>query len=357
MQIRFDALDALLSRSLGAGTGAGSVTATLAPLYVVSSDEHLLAQQAQDKIRAAARAAGYLEREILTVDRSFKWGSLFAANQSQSLFGDRKVIDLRLPGGKPGKEGGQALQDYVRQLSSHPNPDSITLISLPKIEWASQKSAWVTCLQEAAVYLDIPLIERAQLPGWIARGLKQQGQTAAPDALEFIADRVEGNLLAAHQEIQKLGLLHPPGVLTFQQVQEAVLNVARYDVFKLSEAILAGDTVRMTRMLEGLKGEGEALPLVLWALAEEIRTMLKLKIGQESGRPLAALLKELRIWGGRERLMEPALRRLSLTRLEQALRQAAQIDKLIKGLRVPTLNGDPWNALLQLSLSLSSGRA
>jgi len=348
VQIRFDALDAQLAKSTSSGT--------LAPLYVVSSDEHLLAQQAQDKIRAAARACGFAEREILIVERSFKWGALFAATQSQSLFGDKKIIELRLPTGKPGKEGSQALQDYVKQLVAYPNPDSITLISLPKLDWASQKSGWVTCLQEAAVYLDIPLIERAQLPGWIARGLKSQGQNASPEALDFIADRVEGNLLAAHQEIQKLGLLHPEGQLTFQQVQEAVLNVARYDVFKLSEAILAGDTLRLIRMLEGLQGEGEALPLVLWALAEEIRTLLKLKVGMESGRPLAAMLKEFRIWGGRERLMESALRRLSLKQLEQALRQAAQIDKLIKGLRVSTLAGDAWNAVLQLSLSLSSGR-
>ena len=340
MQIGLDALKAQLAKSL-------------APLYVVSSDEHLLAQQAMDEIRAAARLAGFIERDVLTVERSFKWGSLLAANQSLSLFGDKKMIDLRIPTGKPGKEGGQALQDFVKLLKTQPNPDTITLISLPKLDWASQKSAWVTRLQEAAVYLDIPLIERAQLPAWIARSLKSQGQSTGQESLEFIADRVEGNLLAAHQEIQKLGLLHPPGVLSLQQIQEAVLNVARYDVFKLNEAILTGDVTRLVRMLEGLKGEGEALPLVLWAVADEIRTLLKLKSGMEAGKPLSALLKELRVWGGRERLMEAALRRLSLTSLELALRQAAQIDKLVKGLRVKNLPGDAWNAVLQLALSLA----
>ena len=149
MQLRFDALDAQLAKGL-------------APLYVVSSDEHLLAQQALDKIRAKARAEGFVEREILTVERSFKWGALLAANQSLSLFGDKKIIDLRIPTGKPGKDGGQALQDYVAQLKSNPNPDTVTIISLPKLDWASQKSVWVTRLQEAAVYLDIPLVERAQ---------------------------------------------------------------------------------------------------------------------------------------------------------------------------------------------------
>jgi DNA polymerase-3 subunit delta len=208
-------------------------------------------------------------------------------------------------------------------------------------------------LQEAAVYLDIPLIERAQLSGWIARGLKEQGQTAEREAIEFIADRVEGNLLAAYQEIQKLGLLYPAGALSAEQIQEAVLNVARYDVFKLSEAILQGDVTRLVRMLDGLKGEGEALPLVLWALAEECRTLLKLKIGQQEGRPLSVLFKEQRIWGGKERLMEPALRRLSLPALQTALQNVAQLDKLVKGLRVKKLSGDAWDAVLQLSLSLA----
>ncbi len=340
MQLRFDALDAQLAKGL-------------APLYVVSSDEHLLAQQALDKIRAKARAEGFVEREILTVERSFKWGALLAANQSLSLFGDKKIIDLRIPTGKPGKDGGQALQDYVAQLKSNPNPDTVTIISLPKLDWASQKSVWVTRLQEAAVYLDIPLVERAQLSGWIARGLKDQGQTAEREAIEFIADRVEGNLLAAHQEIQKLGLLYPTGALSGEQIQEAVLNVARYDVFKLSEAVLQGDVTRLVRMLDGLKGEGEALPLVLWALAEECRTLLKLKIGQQEGRPLSVLFKEHRIWGGKERLMEPALRRLSLSALQTALQNVALLDKLVKGLRVKKMSGDAWDAVLQLSLSLA----
>jgi DNA polymerase-3 subunit delta len=340
VQLRLDALPTHLAKSL-------------APLYVVTSDEHLLAEQALDKIRARARQDGFVEREILTVDRSFKWGALLAANQSLSLFGDKKIIDLRIPTGKPGKEGGQALQDYVAQLASNPNPDTVTIISYPKLDWASQKSVWVTRLQDAAVYLDIPLVDRAQLPGWIARALGEQGQSTSRDALEFIADRVEGNLLAAHQEIQKLGLLYPQGALNADQIQEAVLNVARYDVFKLNEAILQGDVTRLVRMLDGLKGEGEALPLVLWALAEEIRTLLKLKIGMQDGRPLPMLFKEQRIWGGRDKLMEPALRRLSIATLQSALRSAAQIDKLIKGLRVRQLSGDAWDAVLQLSLSLA----
>ncbi len=336
MQLRYDAIDAHLAKGLAA-------------IYVISSDEHLLAQETADKIRQLSKAQGFLERDILSVERYFKWGQLLAANQSQSLFGDKKFIDLRIPTGKPGKDGSAALQEYVRDLS----PDNITLITLPKLDWATQKAAWVTMLQQAAVYIEIPLIERATLPNWIGQRLAAQGQSADRQSLEFIADRVEGNLLAAHQEIQKLGLLHPQGKLSFEAIHEAVLNVARYDVFKLNEAMLVGDVARLVRMLDGLKGEGEALPLVLWAMAEELRTLLKLKSGVAQGRPLGVLLKEYRIWGPREKLMEPALRRVSLASLQAALQDAAQIDKMIKGLRAPQFAGDAWDALLQLGLRVA----
>ncbi|SDX92571.1 DNA polymerase III, delta subunit [Collimonas sp. OK242] len=339
MQLRFDALD-------------GHLAKTLAPLYVITSDEHLLALEASDKIRKSARSNGCSERDVLVVDRSFKWGELLAANQSQSLFGDKKLIELRIPTGKPGKDGGQALQNYTATL----NPDNVTIISLPKLDWATQKAAWVATLQQSAVYIDIPLVERAHLPNWIGVRLAAQQQSADRQSLDFIADRVEGNLLAAHQEIQKLALLHPPGKLSFEQCHDAVLNVARYDVFKLNEAMLVGDTARLVRMMDGLKGEGEALPLVLWAVAEEIRTLLKLKSAASQGRPIPALLKEYRIWGPRERLMEPALRRLSLATLEAALKDAAQIDKMVKGLRAKAFSGDAWDALLQLGLKLIGDR-
>lgn len=338
MQLRAEALDAQLGKSL-------------APLYVITSDEHLLALEAADKIRRAARAQGYSERAVLTVERNFKWGELLAANQALSLFGDKKLIELRIPSGKPGKDGGAALQSYAKDLS----PDNLTIVTLPKLDWASQKASWVAALQQAAVYIEIAPVERAQLPGWIASRLAAQGQSAERHSLDFIADRVEGNLLAAHQEIQKLGLLHPPGKLAHEQVREAVLNVARYDVFKLSEAMLGGDPARLARMLDGLKGEGEALPLVLWAVAEEIRTLLKLKAGMAQGRPLGALMKENRIWGPRERTIEPALRRLAQPLLERALQEAAQVDKMIKGLRAKGHAGDAWDAMLQLALTVARG--
>lgn len=339
MQLRADALDTHLAK-------------TLAPLYVISSDEHLLAIEAADKIRARARAIGFSEREVLVAERYFNWGALLSATQSQSLFGDKKIIELRLPTGKPGKEGGQALQQYAASMAQAGN-DTVTLITLPKLDWAAQKTAWVTALQQAAVFIDIPLVERAQLGNWIGQRLAAQAQSTDKAALDFMVERVEGNLLAAHQEIRKLGLLFAEGRLTYEQIQDAVLNVARYDVFKLSEAMLAGDIARLTRMLEGLKGEGEALPLVLWAVAEEIRIMLKLKLGMNDGRPLAMLMKEYRIWGPRERLMAPALARLSASTLQTALAQAAQVDRMIKGLRARQFTGDAWDAMLQLALKIA----
>jgi DNA polymerase-3 subunit delta len=338
MQLRIDGLDAHLGK-------------TLAPLYVIVSDEHLLALESADKIRRAARERGYTEREVMTVERGFRWSALAAASQSQSLFGDRKLIELRIPGGKPGKDGGQALQAYAGMLT----PDNITLITLPELDWATKKAAWVSTLQNAGVYIEIGRIDRAQLPGWIGARLAAQGQSAERDSLNFIAERVEGNLLAAHQELQKLALLYPQGRLSFEQVHDAVLNVARYDVFKLNEAMLAGDCARLVRMLEGLQGEGEALPLVLWAMAEEIRTLIRLQSGLADGKPLATVLKENRIWGPRERLADAALRRLPLALLKDALREAAQIDRMVKGLKPRGFSGDPWDALLQLGLKIAQG--
>ena len=341
MQVRAEALDAHLEKSL-------------ASLYVIASDEHLLSMEAADRIRKKARSTGFSEREVLIVDRYFKWGELTSTQQSMSLFGDKKLIELRIPTGKPGKEGGQALQDYAANCAAAATADdTLTLITLPKLDWAAQKSAWVTALQRAAVYIDIPVVERPQLANWIGQRLAAQGQSADKLSLDFMVERVEGNLLAAHQEIRKLGLLYPEGRLSAEQVQDAVLNVARYDVFKLSEAMLSGDVNRLVRMLEGLKGEGEALPLVLWAVTEETRILLKLKLGVNDGRPLAVLMKEYRIWGPRERLIPNAIARVTLKTLQTAMHEAAQIDKLIKGLRARAFAGDPWDALLQLAMHIA----
>ena len=247
MQLRLDALETHLAKGL-------------AGLYVVYGDEHLLAQEACDRIRATARAAGYTDRSVFTVERGFDWSSLLGASQSMSLFGDRQLVELRIPSGKPGKEGADAL----KALAAAVNTDVLTMVTLPRLDAATQKAAWFTALAEAGVALKIDPVGAgavAELGRSAARRSKASVLRPVKKGgarWQFIAERVEGNLLAAHQEIQKLGLLYPAGVLSFEQVQDAVLNVARYDVFKLNEAMLAGDVGRLARMLDGLRGEGEA---------------------------------------------------------------------------------------------------
>lgn len=350
MQLRADALGAHLAKGLG-------------PLYTVYGDEPLLVQEAVDAIRVSARAAGFTERNVFTVERGFDWSSLLGASQSMSLFGDRQLVEIRIPTGKPGKEGGEMLQ----RLAASASDDVLTLITLPRLDAATQKTSWFNALVDGGVAIKVDKVERAQLSAWIGQRLAAQGQRLAPGepgkrALEFIAERVEGNLLAAHQEIQKLALLHPAGVLDFESVQDAVLNVARYDVFKLNEAVLAGDVGRTARMLDGLRGEGEAAVLVLWALTEEIRTLLRVKRGVASGKPLAVLLRENRVWGPRERLIGPALSRVSEASLERGLDLAAKIDKQVKGLTGTggTRRGsasaalppaDPWAGLFELAMT------
>ncbi len=354
MQLKLDALTSHLQSHV------------LAPLYILHGDEPLLLVEASDLLRQAARAQGYAQRKILLVERNFCWSELFSAAQSQSLFDGRPLIDLRIPSGKPGKEGGQALQEYAaRQIkttaqhaSEQHHNDIFTLITLPRMDMASQKSAWFSALEQAGVVIKIDKIERAQLPQWLVQRLSKQGQAfesglAGKQAMQFLVERVEGNLLAAHQEIQKLGLLYPPGTLSLSQIQEAVLNVARYDVFKLSEAMLEGDVPRLVRMLEGLQGEGTAPVLVLWALVEEIRLLCKLRQGVDEGRPLSTLMREYRVWGLRERLLPQALQRLNKETLSGALTFAAQLDRQAKGLRDDRLPDDIWENMQTLSLKIA----
>jgi DNA polymerase-3 subunit delta len=314
----------------------------LSGLYVVHGEALLLAIEAADAIRVAARAAGYGEREVIIAEQHFKWAELRNSAQSMSLFASRKVIDLRIPSGKPGVEGAQALQDHCANL----DPDTLTLISLPKLEGTALKSKWFASLEEHGTVVSADEVPLAALPTWIAGRLKRQEQSADADTLAFLAQRVEGNLLAAFQEIQKLALLFPAGPLTFDQVKDSVMDVARYDVFKLSEAMLAGDAERYARILDGLRAEGTATVLILWAVAEDIRTLAKVSRAMQQGGNLAGALRDARVWGVRQKLVERAVRRFSPVFAERALRQAALIDKLIKGLR----QGDVWDELLQLGV-------
>ncbi|MDR2000702.1 MAG: DNA polymerase III subunit delta [Zoogloeaceae bacterium] len=286
---------------------AGHLDKGLAPLYAVHGDG-LLAIEAADAIRAAARQQGYAEREVLMVTSGFKWDDLFMAAGNLSLFGGDKLIDLRIPSGKPGRDGGEALGRYCAALPA----GTVTLISLPELDWQAKKAAWFLKLADAGIAIECNAPAAAQLPNWIAARLKQQNQTAPREALDFIATHVEGNLLAAHQEIQKLALLYPEGELSRKDVEAAVLNVARYDIDALRDALRANDSARCARALDGLKAEGAALPLILWTVANEAR--------QRAAR--AALL------------------------------HAARIDRMIKGVA----RGDVWDEMLQLTLRLTRTR-
>jgi len=326
----------------------------LKPLYTVWGDEPLLAQEAGDAIRAAARAAGCTERQVHTVSGAhFDWSSLLGASQAMSLFAERQLIEIRIPGGKPGKDGSEALQRYCEQLSD----DIVTLVQLPRLDRAQQSSGWFTALDAAGVSVRVDPVERKALPQWIAQRLAAQGQRVqggeeGQRSLAFFADRVEGNLLAAHQEIQKLGLLYPAGELGFEQIEAAVLNVARYDVFKLGEAVLAGQVARALRMLEGLQAEGEAAVLVHWTLAEDIRALKRVRDAVSGGKPLPMALRENRVWGVKERLFERAVPLLTDNGIAALLDAAQVCDGLVKGLRHPDWPLDAWEALRRLVLML-----
>jgi DNA polymerase-3 subunit delta len=328
----------------------------LRPLYTLHGDEPLLQQEAADAIRAAARAQGYTERSTFSVAGAhFDWSAVLAAGGSLSLFADRQIIEVRIPSGKPGKDGSAALQHIAEAAQG--NDSTLTLVLLPRLDKATKSGAWFSALEGRGATVQIDPVERAALPQWIAQRLAAQGQRVAAGeegqrTLQFFADRVEGNLLAAHQEIQKLALLHAPGELGWAQVEAAVLNVARYDVFKLSEAVLSGQLLRVQRMLDGLQAEGEAAVLVHWALAEDIRALKRVKDAMNAGRPLPMALRENRVWGAKERLYERILPRLSDASAARLLQSAHQVDGIVKGLKVPDWPQDAWQALQRLALQL-----
>lgn len=329
----------------------------LRSLYTLHGDEPLLIQEAGDAIRAAARAQGHTERTVHTMAGAYAdWSAVLASGASLSLFAERQIVEVRVPSGKPGKDGSAALQQLAE--SADGNDSTLTLVILPRLDMATQKSAWFAALDAHGVTVRVDPVDRKALPQWIAQRLQAQGQRVAAGeegqrTLAFFADRVEGNLLAAHQEIQKLALLHPAGELGFDQVEAAVLNVARFDAFKLAEAVLGGQLARVQRMLDGLQAEGEAAVLVHWALAEDIRTLNRVRAAMDAGRPLPLALRESRVWGVKEKLIERVLPVLSATQLARWLDDAHTVDGIVKGLKSPDWPADPWQALQQLAMKVA----
>ena len=328
----------------------------LKSLYTVHGDEPLLAQEAADAIRATARAQGYGERTVHTVAGAhFDWSEVLAAGGSLSLFADKQIVEVHIPSGKPGKDGSTALQQLAERAQG--NDSTLTLVMLPRLDKQTRTSAWFAALDAHGMAVQVDPVDRGALPQGIAHRLAAHGQRVAAGeegqrTLQFFADRVEGNLLAAHQEIQKLSLLYPAGELGFAQVEGAVLNVARYDVFKLSEAVLAGQAARVQRMLDGLQAEGEAAVLVHYTLAEDIRALKRVKDAVAGGRPLPMALREQRVWGQRERLFERVLPSLPAAALDELLHAAHVGDGIVKGLRTPGWPSDAWQALHRLAMRL-----
>lgn len=328
----------------------------LRPLYTLHGDEPLQLQEAADAIRAAARAAGHSERSVHTVQGAhFDWSSVLAAGGSFSLFADKKLVEIRIPSGKPGKDGSAAIQQLAENAAQ--DDSTLTIITLPRLDAATKKGAWFGALDANGVTIQIDPIERAALPQWIAQRLARQNQRVASGeagqrTLQFFADRVEGNLLAAHQEIQKLGLLQPEGELSFEVVEQAVLNVARYDVFKLSEAVLSGNLPRAMRMMDGLQAEGTAEVLVHWTLSEDIRNLKRAKDALASGQPLPMVLRSLRIWGNKEKLFERVVSRLSANAAVRLLHSAHVVDGIVKGLPADNWPSDSWQALRKLAVDM-----
>jgi DNA polymerase-3 subunit delta len=316
----------------------------LAPLYVIWGDEPLAMLEAEDAIRAAALKSG-CERIVFTVQGKFDWSVIFGHADNFSLFAQKKLVEIRIPSGKPGVDGSAALGRYANSLPA----DTVTVISLPDLEWKQTQSKWFGALAASGIVIQSREVPRERLPDWIGRRLAANNQQAARDALEFLADRLEGNLLAAQQEIDKLSLLLPTGRLSLEDIQHAVTDVSRFEASDIQDAMLAGDGARLARILVSLRQEGEAVPKIMWQIGATLRLLYKLKSAMRQGQPMAAAFKANRIWDKRQSLVQATLKRVSDAKLESALMDAARIDRQAKGLE----GGDPWDDMLRLSLNLS----
>lgn len=319
----------------------------LSPIYLISGDEPLQMQEAADEVRMAARNQGFTEREVLDAVAGFDWSALNAAAESLSLFGERRVLELRLSSPKVGTEGAKALSAYAER----PPQDTLLLITLPKLERAQSNSQWYKRLEQAGVVVQIWPVEGNRLPPWIEQRLRRAGLVPEAGVVEMLADRVEGNLLAASQEIEKLLLQYGPGIITQARLAESVADSARFDVFGLVDTLLAGEAAKGLRMLQGLRAEGIAAPVVLWAISREIRALAQMAHEVEQGRSADQVMGAHRVWDKRKPLVRRGLqRRPALWR--QLLSICAMADRAIKGLEV----ADPWLLFEDLVLGMSGNR-
>lgn len=331
MQIKPEQLKAHLAKSV-------------APLYFVSGDEPLLVQESCDLIRAAARKSGCNEREVHHVEGKFDWQGFLQEGDALSLFSDRKLVELRMPGGKPGDAGSKALQSYAER----PNPDNVLLIESGKLEGSAKNSKWYKALDAAGVIVTLWPMELSQLPGWAMRRMLDKGLHPTQEAVALLVERVEGNLLACSQEIEKLLLLFGPGPITLEQVASSVADSSRFDIYKLVDGALQGDANRTSRIITGLKGEGVEPVLILWAITREIRAMTQMAFIMKQGSSADQAMAKHYVWDKRKPLVRTGLQRHSLARWQALLRRCGEIDLMVKGGRV----GNVWDELLELSLLL-----
>jgi len=316
-----------------------------APVYFISGDEPFQVDEACRMIRVEAEQQGYTERQVYHVERNFDWSSLAAESSSLSLFAEKKLIELRMPTAKPGREGTKALQDYAQNLPQ----DTCLLISSGKLESVQTKSKWLQSLEQAGVFIQVWPIEIARLPQWISQRLSLRNMSSSPEALKLLADRVEGNLLAADQELEKLLLLYGEGELSTEQIQSAVSDSARYDIFSFADVALGGDPERVSKLLFGLKAEGVEAILMLWVLNREIRALYQIHDEIKGGKSIDAAMATQRVWDKRKPLIKRALKGSSLLKTQQWLKACRRIDRIIKGQET----GRAWDELLELALQVA----
>ena len=324
---------------------AAALSKQLAPIYLVSGDEPLLIQETCDSIRAAARKAGFMERDLYHCDNHFDWGQVLASANSLSLFADKKIIELRMPTGKPGDKGTKVLVEYAQS----PNTDNLLLVITDKLDSSTQKSKWATALETQGIHIPHWPVTAENLPHWISNRLKQAGLRAEPAAIDVLASRIEGNLLAAVQEIEKLKLLATDNLVSFELMSSVVADSARYDVFGLSDKALHGDARGAVKTLQGLRTEGTEPIAILWALTRDIRSLVQISQMTAQGKNFDWAAKQSGVWDKKQPLFRSALQRLKPAHLQQLLRKANGIDKAVKGMR----HADAWDELLDLTLNIA----
>ncbi len=331
--------------SIGVQQLAGSLQRGLAPVYLIGGEEPLLVQECCDQIREAAKAQGFDERELLHVDGKFDWSELQRA-ATPSLFASRKLIDLRLRTGKPGREGAKVLTEWAES----PDPDLVLLVSCEQWDASSRKSKWAAGLGKAGERVDVWPVKARELPGWLERRMRQHGMQPEAEVVELLADRLEGNLLAASQEIDRLALLKGACKITVDDVLRAVADSSRFDAFTLAEHMLNGNLSAGLRVVSGLRRVDTPLPMIMGALTKELKTAESFRLAMRSGESESAVFRRLNVWHSRQQVVRAAARRLDTRKFFGAFKLLLTVDRQSKG-RAP---GDPWQTLENLLASLAA---